>query len=192
MPSVRTYVGWLAFEHVGVPNYGRFFQKIRELLSADGVALIYSIGRINGPGHHECARKYIFPGGHTACHRARGPVSHPLEILRLHYAEPLRHWRERFLACHRHEGRIYDERFCRMWEFYLASSECGFCYGDLMVFQAQLARRLVSHRECAPPHLGEKGSLSALDSGLHVRARTGMARLSETGTASLASTRKTK
>jgi len=99
MPSVRTYVGWLAFEHVGVPNYGRFFQKIRELLSADGVALIYSIGRINGPGHHECARKYIFPGGHTACHRARGPVSHPLEILRLHYAEPLRHWRERFLAC---------------------------------------------------------------------------------------------
>ena len=67
-----------------------------------------------------------------------------MEILRLHYAETLRHWRERLLASQRPEGRIYDERFCRMWEFYLASSEWAFRYGGLMVFQAQLARRLDS------------------------------------------------
>jgi cyclopropane-fatty-acyl-phospholipid synthase len=138
------------FEHVGAPNYARFFQKIRELLSADGVALVHSIGRINGPDITSAwTRKYIFPGGHIpalsevapAVERA-GLFLTDLEILRLHYAETLRHWRERFLASHRREGRIYDERFCRMWEFYLASSEWGFRYGGLMVFQAQLARRL--------------------------------------------------
>ncbi len=140
------------FEHVGVPNYVRFFQKIRELLSADGVALIHSICRINGPDiTNAWTRKYIFPGGHIPALSEVAPAIErgglfltDLEILRLHYAETLRHWRERFLACHRQEGRIYDERFCRMWEFYLASSEWGFRYGDLMVFQAQLARRLDS------------------------------------------------
>jgi len=138
------------FEHVGVPNYARFFQKIRELLSADGIALIHSIGRSNGPGITSAwTRKYIFPGGHIPALSEVAPVIEraglvltDLEILRLHYAETLRHWRERFVASHRREGRIYDERFCRMWEFYLAASEMAFRYGGLMVFQAQLARRL--------------------------------------------------
>jgi cyclopropane-fatty-acyl-phospholipid synthase len=140
------------FEHVGVPNYARFFHKIRELLNADGVALVHSIGRSNGPDITSAwTRKYIFPGGYIpalsevapAVERA-GLFLTDLEILRLHYAETLRHWRERFLASHRHQGRIYDERFCRMWKFYLASSEWAFRYGGLMVFQAQLARRLDS------------------------------------------------
>jgi cyclopropane-fatty-acyl-phospholipid synthase len=140
------------FEHVGVPNYARFFQKIRELLSADGIALIHSIGRSNGPAITSAwTRKYIFPGGHIPALSEVAPVIEhaglivtDVEILRLHYAETLRHWRERFLASHRQEGRVYDERFCRMWEFYLASSELAFRYGGLVVFQAQLARRLDS------------------------------------------------
>ncbi len=137
------------FEHVGVPNYARFFQKIRELLSADGIALIHSIGRSNGPTITGAwTQKYIFPGGHIPALSEVAPlieraglVLTDLEVLRLHYAETLRHWRERFLASHRHDGRIYDERFCRKWEFYLASSELAFRYGGLMVFQAQLARQ---------------------------------------------------
>ena len=140
------------FEHVGVPNYARFFQKIRELLSADGIALIHSIGRSNGPTITSAwTQKYIFPGGHIPALSEVAPVIESaglvltdLEVLRLHYAETLRRWRERFLASHRHDGRIYDERFCRMWEFYLASSELAFRYGGLMVFQAQLARQMDS------------------------------------------------
>jgi cyclopropane-fatty-acyl-phospholipid synthase len=140
------------FEHIGVPHYARFFQKIGELLSPDGIALIHSIGRSDGPTITSAwTRKYIFPGGHIPALSEVAPVIEraglvltDLEVLRLHYAETLRHWRERFLASHRHDGRIYDERFCRMWEFYLASSELAFRYGGLMVFQAQLARQLDS------------------------------------------------
>jgi cyclopropane-fatty-acyl-phospholipid synthase len=140
------------FEHVGVPNYTTFFGKVRELLSIDGVSLIHSIGRINGPDITSAwTRKYIFPGGHIpalsevapAVERS-GLLLSDMEIWRLHYAETLRHWRERFLASRRSQRRPYDERFCRMWEFYLASSEWAFRYGGLMVFQAQLARRLDS------------------------------------------------
>ncbi|MGZ5172360.1 MAG: class I SAM-dependent methyltransferase, partial [Burkholderiales bacterium] len=140
------------FEHVGTPNYARFFQKIRDLLSADGIALIHSIGRINGPAVTSAwTRKYIFPGGHIPALSEVAPVIEraglvltDLEILRLHYAETLRHWRERFMESHRQRSRIYDQRFCRMWEFYLASSELAFRYGGLMVFQAQLARQFDS------------------------------------------------
>jgi cyclopropane-fatty-acyl-phospholipid synthase len=140
------------FEHVGVPNYTTFFDKIRELLSIDGVALIHSIGRMNGPDVTSAwTRKYIFPGGYIPALSEVAPaIEHSglllsdMEIWRLHYAETLRHWRERFLASRRSQGRPHDERFCRMWEFYLASSEWAFRYGGLMVFQAQLARRLDS------------------------------------------------
>ena len=90
-----------------------------------------------------------FPGGHIAALSEVAPlIEHAglvltdLEILRLHYAETLRHWRERFMRSQRQEGRTCDQRFCRMWEFYLASSELAFRYGGLMVFQAQLARQL--------------------------------------------------
>ena len=140
------------FEHVGTPNYARFFQKIRDLLSADGIALIHSIGGINGPAVTSAwTRKHIFPGGQIPALSEVAPVIEraglvisDLEILRLHYAETLRHWRERFMKSHRQEGRIYDQRFCRMWEFYPASSELAFRYGGLMVFQTQLARQFDS------------------------------------------------
>ena len=140
------------FEHVGTANYARFFQKIRDLLSADGLALIHSIGRMNGPAVTSAwTRKYIFPGGHIPALSEVAPVIEraglvltDLEILRLHYAETLRHWRERFMKSQRQEGRTCDQRFCRMWEFYLASSELAFRYGGLMVFQAQLAPQLDS------------------------------------------------
>jgi cyclopropane-fatty-acyl-phospholipid synthase len=140
------------FEHVGTPNYARFFQKIRDSLSANGIALIQSIGRINGPAVTSAwTRKYIFPGGHipalsevAPAIECAGLVLTDLEILRLHYAETLRHWRERFMTSHRQEGQTCDQRFCRMWEFYLASSELAFRYGGLVVFQAQLARQLES------------------------------------------------
>ena len=140
------------FEHVGTPNYATFFQKIRNLLSAEGIALIHSIGRINGPAITSAwTRKYIFPGGHIPALSEVAPVIEraglimtDLEILRLHYAETLRRWRERFIESHRREGPPSDERFSRMWEFYLASSELAFRNGGLMVFQAQLARQLDS------------------------------------------------
>ena len=138
------------FEHVGTPNYARYFHKIRDLLSADGIALIHSIGRMKGPAVTSAwTRKYIFPGGHipalsevTPVVERAGLVLTDLEILRLHYAETLRHWRERFMRSQRQDARTGDQRFCRMWEFYLASSELAFRYGGLMVFQAQLAPKL--------------------------------------------------
>jgi cyclopropane-fatty-acyl-phospholipid synthase len=140
------------FEHVGTRNYATFFQKIRNLLSAEGIALIHSIGRINGPAITSAwTRKYIFPGGHIPALSEVAPVIEhaglvitDLEILRLHYAETLRRWRERFIESHRQKGRPSDQRFCRTWEFYLASSELAFRNGGLMVFQAQLARQLDS------------------------------------------------
>ncbi len=138
------------FEHVGTPHYSRFFAAVSQLLADDGVVLIHSIGRKDGPDvTSSWIRKYIFPGGYIpalsevmpAIERAGLWVT-DLEILRLHYAQTLRHWREQFLANRRKVLEIYDERFCRMWEFYLAVSEMSFRYGGLMVFQAQLTRRI--------------------------------------------------
>ena len=137
------------FEHVGVGHYREFFAKVRDLLTEDGIALLHSIGRFDGPGStNPWLRKYIFPGGYVpalsevlpAIERS-GLVTTDIEILRLHYAETLKAWRRNFNA-HRDEIReIYDERFCRMWEFYLAGSEASFCHGGIMVFQIQIARR---------------------------------------------------
>ncbi len=138
------------FEHVGSPQYETFFATLRRLLAPDGVALIHSIGRMDPPGLTDpWTRKYIFPGGYIPALSEVLPVveragfwATDIEILRLHYAETLRHWRERFLAKKNVIRDIYDERFCRMWEFYLAGSEMGFRHGGLMVFQLQLARRV--------------------------------------------------
>ena len=138
------------FEHVGTPHYPEFFRIVSRLLTEDGVALIHSIGRKDGPGMTSAwIRKYIFPGGYIpALSEVVPTIEHSglwisdLEILRLHYAETLRYWREAFLANREKLSRIYDERFCRMWEFYLAVSEMSFRFGGLMVFQAQLARRI--------------------------------------------------
>ncbi|MEK0081992.1 class I SAM-dependent methyltransferase [Benzoatithermus flavus] len=136
------------FEHVGVNHYGTFFRKVRDLLKPDGVAVLHAIGRAHGPWYtHPFIRKYIFPGGHLpalsevlpAIERAGLWVT-DVEILRLHYAETLRAWRQRFLASRDKAKALYDERFCRMWEFYLAACEVFFREQDGMVFQIQLAR----------------------------------------------------
>jgi cyclopropane-fatty-acyl-phospholipid synthase len=138
------------FEHVGRPNYQAYFQAVRRLLKPDGVALIHSIARHDGPGVNQAwVGKYIFPGGHIPALSEVAPEiekaglwTTDMEILRLHYAETLRHWRERFLAQWDEVAEVYDERFCRMWEFYLAFSEMAFRYMGHMVVQVQLTRRL--------------------------------------------------
>jgi cyclopropane-fatty-acyl-phospholipid synthase len=136
------------FEHVGVVHYRSFFERIRELLAPNGVALIHSIGRFDGPAStNPFIDKYIFPGGYIpalsevlpAVERA-GLLVTDVEILRLHYAMTLRHWRQRFRASWHTAVERYGERFCRMWEFYLAGAETGFRYQNLMVFQLQLTK----------------------------------------------------
>lgn len=138
------------FEHVGTPNYRAFFGQVARLLTDDGVALIHSIGRGKGPGvTNAFTRKYVFPGGYIpalsevlpAVEQAGLRVA-DLEILPgWHYAETLRHWRERFMAVREWAQAHYDERFCRLWEFYLASAEMGFRHSGHMVFQLQLTKR---------------------------------------------------
>ncbi len=138
------------FEHVGAPNYHAFFTQVRDLLTDDGVALIHAIGRVDPPTvTAPFIRKYIFPGGAipalsevTAAVEDAGLWPTDIEILRLHYAETLRCWRERFAADRAAIALMYDERFCRMWEAYLAMSETSFRAGSHMVFQLQLARRV--------------------------------------------------
>lgn len=137
------------FEHVGVGYYDAFFRKAAELLADDGIMLLHSIGRSEGPNvTNPWIAKYIFPGGYIpalsevlpAIERS-GLLVTDIEILRLHYAETLRAWRERFLAHAGDVKRIYDEYFLRMWEFYLAASEMTFREQGMMVFQIQLAKR---------------------------------------------------
>jgi cyclopropane-fatty-acyl-phospholipid synthase len=143
------------FEHVGAGHYNEFFGKLAALLADDGVALLHSIGRKDGPGTTNAwIRKYIFPGGYspalsevTAAIERAGLWITDVEILRLHYAETLRHWRARFDANRDQVKALYDERFCRMWEFYLAASETAFRYQGLAVFQVQIAHR----QDAVPP-----------------------------------------
>lgn len=137
------------FEHVGVDHYRTFFRALGRMLAPDGVALVHAIGRVDPPGNtNPWTRKYIFPGGYCpalsevfAAVEKSGLWVTDVEILRLHYAETLRHWSERFQAQRERARELYDERFCRMWEFYLAGAEMGFRHGRLMVFQLQLAHR---------------------------------------------------
>jgi cyclopropane-fatty-acyl-phospholipid synthase len=137
------------FEHVGVDFYETFFRRCAELLTDDGVMLLHSIGRSDGPDvTNPWIVKYIFPGGYIpalsevlpAIERS-GLLVCDIEILRLHYAETLKAWRERFLTLRKEAVRLYDERFARMWEFYLACSEMAFRQQNLMNFQIQLTRR---------------------------------------------------
>ncbi|TCT05259.1 SAM-dependent methyltransferase [Aquabacter spiritensis] len=137
------------FEHVGIDHYGAFFARIRELLSPDGVMVLHAIGRSDVPGiTNPWIAKYIFPGGYIPAlsevlpHIERaGLVVTDVEILRLHYAETLKAWRERFIAHREEVQRLTDARFCRMWEFYLAGSEMAFRHQGMMIFQIQLAKR---------------------------------------------------
>ena len=136
------------FEHVGVVQYPTFFAQVSALLKSDGVALLHSIGRSDGPGTtNPWLRKYIFPGGYSPAisevvpriEEARLWVT-DIEVLRLHYAETLKAWRRRFLQ-HRDEVlELYDERFCRMWETYLVGSEIAFRYSGHLVMQIQMAK----------------------------------------------------
>jgi cyclopropane-fatty-acyl-phospholipid synthase len=135
------------FEHVGAPHYRTFFRKVMQCLAPDGVAVLHSIGRMGSPGApNPWLRKYVFPGGYTpalsevvpAIERA-GLWITDIEILRLHYAETLKHWHRRFQANRDRIRALYDERFCRMWEFYLIACEVSFRRLNQMVFQIQLS-----------------------------------------------------
>ena len=138
------------FEHVGRQGYRQYFEKARDLLTDDGVMLLHSIGRFDEPSPiNPFIRKYIFPGADLpsmsevmSSVEPTGLHSTDIELLRLHYAETLRLWRERFM---RHRGKaaeIYDEKFVRMWELYFIICELGFRHQGLMVFQLQLAKQL--------------------------------------------------
>jgi len=136
------------FEHVGVAHYATFFQKIRELLTADGIALLHTIARRNGPSATNAfIRKYIFPGGYSPAISEIIPrieqtrmFVNDLEVWRDHYGHTCRHWRQRFAANRDRAAALYDERFCRMWEFYLATSELSFMQGSHIVTQIQLSK----------------------------------------------------
>jgi cyclopropane-fatty-acyl-phospholipid synthase len=137
------------FEHVGINHYGTFFRKCASLLKPDGVMLLHTIGRSGRPSvTNAFIRKYIFPGGYIpalseiapAIERS-GLIVTDVEVWRLHYAETLRQWRERFLSNRDKARALYDERFCRMWEFYLSGAEASFRWQDMVVFQFQIARR---------------------------------------------------
>jgi cyclopropane-fatty-acyl-phospholipid synthase len=136
------------FEHVGIGHYRSFFDVVKRCLAPDGVALVHSIGRSDGPGAtNPWITKYIFPGGYSPSISEVFPaVEHTglivtdVEILRLHYAETLRHWRRRFAANRDAIMGLYDERFCRMFEFYLSGSEMSFRVGKHIVFQMQITR----------------------------------------------------
>jgi cyclopropane-fatty-acyl-phospholipid synthase len=138
------------FEHVGTRHYREFFTKVRDLLTDDGVMLLHAIGRVDPPaGTNPWLRKYIFPGGYTpALSEVFSAVEKvglwvtDVEVLRLHYGKTLREWRRRFDLNRDRIRTIYDERFCRMWEFYLAGCELSFRYLGQMVFQMQLSRRI--------------------------------------------------
>ena len=136
------------FEHVGLKHFSEFFEKVHSLLEPDGVALVHSINRCDGPSAtSQWIARHIFPGGYIpalsevvpAMEKARLCVT-DIEILRLHYADTLKEWRRRFLDHREQVKTLYDERFCRMWEFYLASSEAGFRFGGLNNFQIQLTK----------------------------------------------------
>jgi cyclopropane-fatty-acyl-phospholipid synthase len=136
------------FEHVGLSQFAAYFDKIRTCLKPDGVAVVHSIGRKGGPGQTGAwIRKYIFPGGYSpalsetlSVVEKSGLWVTDIEILRLHYAKTLRVWEQRFQTHRPAITAMMDERFCRMWEFYLIVSELAFSHGKHMNFQLQLTR----------------------------------------------------
>ena len=137
------------FEHVGVGHYRTFFETVRDRLTEAGVILLHSIGRAHGPGATNAwIRKYIFPGGYTPALsevlpevERTGLYVTDIELLHPHYADTLRAWRTRFMARREEAIKLYDERFARMWEFYLAGAETAFRHQAQMVFQMQMAKR---------------------------------------------------
>jgi cyclopropane-fatty-acyl-phospholipid synthase len=137
------------FEHVGLPHYGEYFGTVRDRLKPDGIALIHTIGRTAPPGATSpWITKYIFPGGYcpslsemAAAAETSGLYPTDLEIWRLHYAETLRHWHDRFVTNQDQARALYDDRFCRMWRYYLKACEHTFRHNRQAVFQMQIAHR---------------------------------------------------
>jgi cyclopropane-fatty-acyl-phospholipid synthase len=137
-------------EHVGEGNYAAYFAAVAKLLKPDGIALIHTIAKADGPAPTSgWTRKYIFPGGYIPALSQLAPAIEraglfiaDVEVLRLHYAETLRAWRLRFDQNRAEIAALYDERFCRMWEFYLAGSEASFRFGHSVVMQFQLSRQI--------------------------------------------------
>ncbi len=140
------------FEHVGRKFYKTYFNSVSKLLNDDGVALIHTIGSIDPPRDpHPWISKYIFPGGYTpSMSEVIGPIEksgliiNDIEVLRMHYSHTLRHWKERFLSKKEEVLSMFDEKFFRMWEFYLAGCEMAFKLGDQVVFQFQLSKKLTA------------------------------------------------
>lgn len=136
------------FEHVGVKHYNEFFSQISSLLNKDGIALLHSIGCSTGPTTpNSWLKKYIFPGGYAPALSETLNVLEAsklyvtdIEVLHQHYAETLRHWRQRFLAHQDKVKKVWGEKFFRMWDFYLASCEIAFRKRGYMVFQIQMMR----------------------------------------------------
>ena len=137
------------FEHIGARFFQTYFETCHRLLDENGVMLLHTIGCSDGPNHpNPWLNRYIFPGGYLpslsemlpAIEKA-GLIVTDVEVLRLHYAKTLQHWRERFMARRDEALALYDERFCLMWEFYLAMSQTAFEYQDVVVFQLQLVKR---------------------------------------------------
>jgi cyclopropane-fatty-acyl-phospholipid synthase len=140
------------FEHVGRKFYKNFFKQIEKLLTDNGISLIHTIGSVNPPRDpHPWITKYIFPGGYTpSLSEVTTPIEKAelivsdIEVLRLHYSHTLRHWKEN---CIKNKAKIiemYDEKFFRMWEFYLAGCEIAFKWGDQVVYQLQLTKNYTS------------------------------------------------
>ncbi len=140
------------FEHVGRKFYKTFFKQVNNLLNDNGLALIHTIGSINEPRDpHPWITKYIFPGGYTpSMSEVTGPIEKSglivsdLEVLRMHYTHTLRNWKERCLKNKDKIVEMFDQKFFRMWEFYLASCEMAFKWGDQVVFQFQLTKDLTT------------------------------------------------
>ena len=136
------------FEHVGRKFYKKFFKQINNLLNEKGVSLIHTIGSVKPPRDpHPWITKYIFPGGYTpSLSEVTTPIENAglivtdIEVLRLHYSHTLKHWKEN---CIRNKDKIikmFDEKFFRMWEFYLTGCEMSFKWGDQVVYQFQLTK----------------------------------------------------
>ncbi len=137
------------FEHVGINHFNQFFKKIYDSLTRDGIALIHTIGRTGPPSVTDpWIRKYIFPGGYIPSLSEVAPAIEKsglmvtdIEFLGRHYSETLKHWQRCFQSNRSKVKRLYDEEFCRMWEYYLAASEISFRYLDSTVFQIQLVKQ---------------------------------------------------
>ena len=142
------------FEHVGIGHFDEYFGQVSTSPNEQGIALLHTIGRSDGPGiTNPWIQKYIFPGGYIPALsefvqsiERSGLVITDIEVLRLYYAKTARHWRKRFMSNWNKAAELYDERFCRMWEFYFAASVASFHHMDNVVFQIQLAK----HHDSVP------------------------------------------